>query len=109
MRVQVLFTRLMGALATAYRLACAREARGEEPVGWQRWRRQRLEQTRDQVIVWAQGYSGLFPLAEDSLRLGVKRKMSRLTSAAAHRSGQASAPTGTNVMLELQYAFHECS
>jgi hypothetical protein len=33
-RVHVMFTRLMFALATAYRLACEREARGEEPVGW---------------------------------------------------------------------------
>ena len=41
-RVHVMFTRLMFALATAYRLACEREARGEEPVGWQRWRRQLL-------------------------------------------------------------------
>jgi len=71
-RVHVMFTLLMFALATAYRLACEREARGEEPVGWQRWRRQLLEQTRDQVIVFAQGYYGIFHLAEYSLLLGVK-------------------------------------
>jgi Transposase DDE domain len=71
-RVHVMFTRLMFALATAYRLACEREARGEEPVGWQRWRRQLLEQTRDKVIVFAQGYYGIFHLAEYSLLLGVK-------------------------------------
>jgi hypothetical protein len=73
-RVHVLFTRLRFELATAYRLECAREARGEEPVGWQCWRRQRLEQTRDQVIVFAQEYYGIFHLAEYSLLLGVKLK-----------------------------------
>jgi hypothetical protein len=55
-RVHVLFTRLLFALATAYRRPCEREATGGEPVGWQRWRRQLLEQTRDKVIVLAQGY-----------------------------------------------------
>jgi hypothetical protein len=67
-----LFTLLMCALAPAYRLPCEREARGGEPVGWQRWRRQLLEQTREQVIVCAQGADGLFQLAEYSLLLGVK-------------------------------------
>jgi hypothetical protein len=55
-RVHVLLTLLMFALATAYRLPCEQEATGSEPMGWQRWRRQLLEQTRDQVIVFAQGY-----------------------------------------------------
>ena len=73
-RVHVMFTLLMFALATAYRLECEREARGGEPVGWQRWRRQLLEQTRDQVIVFAQGHYGIFHLAEYSLLLGVKLK-----------------------------------
>jgi hypothetical protein len=73
-RVHVLFTLLMFALATAYRLQCEREARGGEPMGWQRWRRLLLEQTRDQVIVFAQGYYGIFHLAEYSLLLGVKLK-----------------------------------
>jgi hypothetical protein len=73
-RVHVVFTLLMFALATAYRLECEREARGGEPVGWQRWRRQLLEQTRDQVIVFAEGYYGIFHLAEYSLLLGVKLK-----------------------------------
>jgi hypothetical protein len=73
-RVHVVFTLLMFALATAYRLQCEREARGEEPVGWQRWRRQLLEQTRDQVIVFAQGHYGIFHLAEYSLLVGVKLK-----------------------------------
>jgi hypothetical protein len=73
-RVHVLFTLLMFALAAAYRLQCEREARGREPVGWQRWRRQLLEQTRDKVIVFAQGYYGIFHLAEYSLLLGVRLK-----------------------------------
>jgi Transposase DDE domain len=73
-RGHVLFTLLMFALATAYRLQCEREATDGEPVGWQRWRRQLLEQTRDQVIVFAQGYYSIFHLAEYSLLLGVKLK-----------------------------------
>jgi hypothetical protein len=68
------FTVLLFALATAYRLQCEREALGGEPVGWQRWRRQLLEQTREKVIVFAQGYYGIFHLAEYSLLLGVKLK-----------------------------------
>lgn len=71
-RVHVLFTRLMFALATAYRLQCEREAMGGEPVGWQRWRRQLLEQTREQVMVFAQGSYGILHLAEYSLLVGVK-------------------------------------
>jgi hypothetical protein len=73
-RGHVLFTLLLLALATGDRLPCEREARGGEPVGWQRWRRQLLAQTRDQVIVFAQGYDGLFHLVAYSLLLGVKRK-----------------------------------
>lgn len=73
-RVHVMFTLLLFALATAYRLQCEREALGGEAVGWQRWRRQLLEQTRDQVIVFAQGYYGIFHLAEYSLLLGVQLK-----------------------------------
>jgi hypothetical protein len=74
MRVHVMFTLLMFALATAYRLPCEREATAGEAVGWQRWRRQVLEQTRDKVIVFAQGHYGIFHLAEYSLLLGVKLK-----------------------------------
>jgi hypothetical protein len=73
-RVHVLFTLLLFALATAYRLQCEQEATGEEPVGWQRWRRQLLEQTRDLVMVFAEGYYGSFHRAEYSLLLGVKIK-----------------------------------
>ena len=73
-RVHVVFTLLLFALATAYRLQCEREARGSEPVGWQRWRRQLREQSRDKVIVFAQGHYGIFHLAEYSLLLGVKLK-----------------------------------
>jgi len=49
-RVPVVFTLLLVALATAYRRPCAREATAGKPIGWQRWRRQLLEQTRDQVM-----------------------------------------------------------
>jgi hypothetical protein len=69
-----MFTLLMFALATGYRLECEREATGREPVGWQQWRRQLLEQNRDQVIVFAQGYYGIVHLAEYSLLLGAKLK-----------------------------------
>ena len=47
---------------------------GGELVGWQRWRRQLLAQTRDQVRVFAQGYDGIFHLADYSLLLGVRLK-----------------------------------
>ena len=72
--VHVMFTVLLFALATAYRLPCEQADRGKEPVGWQRWRRQLLEQARDHVIVCAQDAYGIFHLAEDSRLLGVKRK-----------------------------------
>ena len=73
-RVHVVFTLLMCALATAYRLRCEHTELGAEPVGWQRWRRQLLEQTRDQIIVFAQGCYGVFHLAEFVLLVGVKLK-----------------------------------
>jgi hypothetical protein len=73
-RRHVLFTLLLCALATGDRLPCAREARGGDPVGWQGWRRQLLEQTREQVMVFAPGDEGIFHLAQDSLLVGVKRK-----------------------------------
>jgi hypothetical protein len=73
-RVHVLFTLLLFALATAYRLQCEQEQSGGEPVGWQRWRRQLLEQSRDQVIVFAEGCYGIFHMAEYSLLLGVTIK-----------------------------------
>jgi hypothetical protein len=73
-RVHVMFTLLMFALATAYRLQGEGEALRGEPVGWQRWRRQLLEQTRDQVIVFAQGYYGIFHIAEFVLLMGVRLK-----------------------------------
>jgi hypothetical protein len=47
---------------------------GGDPVGWQRWRRQLLEQTRDRAIVFARGSYGIFHLAEYSLLVGVKLK-----------------------------------
>jgi Transposase DDE domain len=73
-RVHVLFTLLMFALATAYRLPGEGEALRGEPVGWPRWRRQLLEQTRDQVIVCAQGSYGMLHIAAFALLMGVKRK-----------------------------------
>jgi hypothetical protein len=73
-RVPVVFTLLMFALATAYRLRCEREAMGGEPVGWQRWRRQLLEQTRESVMVFAQGYDGILHMAEYSILLGARLK-----------------------------------
>jgi hypothetical protein len=73
-RVPVLFTLLMFALATAYRLQGEQEATGSEPVGWQRWRRHLLEQTRDKVMVFAQGFYGIFHLAAYALVLGAQRK-----------------------------------
>jgi Transposase DDE domain len=73
-RVHVVFTLLMFALATAYRLRCEHTELRAEPVGWQRWRRQLLEQTRDQIIVFAQGYYGIFHIAEFVLLVGVKLK-----------------------------------
>jgi hypothetical protein len=73
-RVHVLFTLLMFALATAYRLQCEPADLGKEPVGWQCWRRQLLEQTRDHSIVFAQDCDGIFHRAEYSLLLGVKHK-----------------------------------
>jgi hypothetical protein len=73
-RVHVLFTFLMCALATAYRLRGERAAMGAEPVGWQRWRRQLLEQTRDKIIVFAQRWYGICHIAEFALLVGGKLK-----------------------------------
>jgi hypothetical protein len=72
--VHVLFTLLMFALATAYRLQAEQDDLGQEPVGWQRWRRQLLEKTRDHVIVFARDCYGIFQMAEYSLSLGVRLK-----------------------------------
>jgi hypothetical protein len=70
-RVHGILTVLMCALATAYRWPCAPEDSGGAPVGWQRWRRQLQEQTRDLVIVLAQDAYGIVHLAEYSRLLGV--------------------------------------
>jgi hypothetical protein len=72
--VYIMFTLLMFALATAYRRQCEQEDTGGEPVGWQRWRRQLLEQTRDMVIIFAENCYGIFHIAEYSMLLGVKLK-----------------------------------
>jgi hypothetical protein len=73
-QVHVMFTFLMFALATAYRLQCEPAELRAEPVGWQCWRRQLLEQTRDKIIVFAQRWYGIFPIAEFALLVGVKLK-----------------------------------
>jgi hypothetical protein len=72
--VHVVFTLLLFGLATAYRLRCEAVEAGTAPVGWQRWRRQPLRQNRDKVIVFAEGYYGIFPMAEFVLLLGGKLK-----------------------------------
>ena len=74
MRVHVLFTVLLFALRTAYRLPCEQANREKEPVGWQRWRRQLLEESRDHLIVFAQDGYGIFHMAEYSQLFGVKLK-----------------------------------
>lgn len=71
-QVHVFFTLAMVALATAYRWPAEQAAVGDEPVGWQRWRRQLFQQNRDKVIIFAQGWYGIFHGAEYSLLLGVK-------------------------------------
>ena len=73
-RVHVMLTVMMFALATAYRWQCEQEDTGGEPVGWQCWRRRLLERTRDLVIIFAQGYYGIFHIAEYSLLVGVNLK-----------------------------------
>jgi hypothetical protein len=73
-RVQVVFTLLMFALATTYRLPCEGEETGGEPVGRLRWQRQLLEHTRDQLIVFAQGTYGIFHMVEYSLLRGFNIK-----------------------------------
>ncbi len=71
-QVHVFFTLSMFALATAYRLRAEQASVGDEPVGWQRWRRQLIQQNRDKVIIFAQGWYGIFHVAEYSLLLGVR-------------------------------------
>jgi hypothetical protein len=73
-RVHGVCTRLMFVLATAYRLRCEQTEWGAEPVGWQRGRRQLLEQTRDQIIGFAQGCYGIWHIAEVVLWGGGKLK-----------------------------------
>ena len=70
-RVHVLCTRLMCALATASRLPCEPVAAGAAPSGGQRWRRPRLEQTRDLGSLCAEDGDGIGPIAEYSRWLGV--------------------------------------
>ncbi len=69
-RVHVMFSLLLFALATAYRLPGEQADTGKEPVGWPRWRRPLLEQTRDLVIIFAKDAYGIVHIAEYSLLLG---------------------------------------
>ena len=48
-------------------------ARARAPVGWPRRRRPLREQTRDHVIVLAQGHAGRWPRADDARLVGVQR------------------------------------
>ena len=73
-QMHVCFTLAMVALATAYRLQAEQAAVGDEPMGWQRWRRQLIQQNRDKVIIFAQGWYGICHVAEYSLLLGVRLK-----------------------------------
>ena len=41
-------------------------------MGWPRWRRPLQEHHRDKLIVCAQGYDGIFHVAESALLLGAK-------------------------------------
>jgi len=50
------FTLARCARTTASRVRTAHAAVGDEPGGWQRWRRQLLQQHRDNVIILAQGW-----------------------------------------------------
>jgi len=52
----VCFTLAMCVRTTASRLRAEHPAVGDEPVGWQRWRRQLIQQHRDTVIIFAQGW-----------------------------------------------------
>jgi len=70
--VHGVFTLLMFALATAYRLPCERDDRGGDPVGLAALAAPALGADHHRVIVFAQGYYGIFHLAEYSLLLGVK-------------------------------------
>jgi hypothetical protein len=86
-RVHVVFTLLMFALATAYPLQGEHEALGEAPLGWQRWRRQLREQTRDMVIVFAQGAYGIFHMAHMAECSMLWGEVQRCTARHWHTSG----------------------
>lgn len=73
-RVHVRFPVRMFALAAEYRLPCEPGDAGAATIGWQRWRRQLLAQTRDRVIIVAEACYGILPLAECSRLGGVKLK-----------------------------------
>jgi hypothetical protein len=87
----------MFALATAYRWRGEQEAEGSTSSGWQRWGRQRREETRDKVIVLAEGVYGIFHIVEDSKLLAASSKMYRWGSA---RGKQSLESTGLQPMAE---------
>jgi hypothetical protein len=105
-RMHVMCTWLRFALATAYRhrLPCAQEATSGEPVGWPRWRRQLLEQTRDQVIAFAQGCYSILHIAESSLLVGSTSKLGFPESVHGSKSWPN---TGSQHMAELISEFQQ--
>lgn len=76
----IFITFAMVALTTAFRTAqCAEETQHDifssvhsEPVGATRWRRALEEQNRDRIIVFSNGYYGIFHIAEFTVLSGFK-------------------------------------
>ena len=71
-RVHGIGTWRMCAWATADRRPCESEGLGDEPVGWQRGRRQRREPTRDRRMGGAEGAYGIVQLAAYALFGGAR-------------------------------------
>ena len=86
MRVHVLMMLPMYTLATAFRPQCEEADTGSEPVSWQRWQRQLLEQTRAHESVFAQGYYGIFHMAEPLLLARSTSKIARMGSGHGSKS-----------------------
>jgi hypothetical protein len=73
-RCHVVFTFLICALATADRRQSEPAEVRVEPVDWQRWRCQLLEQTGAKGIVFAQCWDDIFHIAAFALLVTVKLK-----------------------------------
>ena len=73
MRGHILYTLLLFTLDTAYQLRCEHADTGIESVCRQRWQRELLAQSRNLVVIFAQGYYGISHMTEHSL-LGVNIK-----------------------------------